>query len=154
MSRELMQQALTALNTCDWDYDYDEESYKTFDEDLVNAAAAALKEALAKPDLSIEANRVAYDVAMHYANKTKEKLAKPEQASNEPPDYLEPPTSDYHNGWEEGFEAAKNLYPQKTKREWVGLTDDEVFEFLSCGVNGREDINNIEEALRRKNERN
>ena len=30
--------------------------------------------ALAKPDLSIEANRVAYDVAMHYANKTKEKL--------------------------------------------------------------------------------
>jgi hypothetical protein len=29
---------------------------------------------LAKPDLSIESNRVAYDVAMHYANKTKEKL--------------------------------------------------------------------------------
>tara|TARA_R110000868_G_scaffold53527_1_gene167900 strand:+ start:66 stop:332 length:267 start_codon:yes stop_codon:yes gene_type:complete len=27
----------------------------------------------AQPDLSIEANRVAYDVAMHYANKTKEK---------------------------------------------------------------------------------
>tara|TARA_R110002126_G_scaffold4124_3_gene22172 strand:- start:370 stop:738 length:369 start_codon:yes stop_codon:yes gene_type:complete len=30
---------------------------------------------LAQPDLSIEANRVAYDVAMHYANKTKEKNA-------------------------------------------------------------------------------
>lgn len=30
--------------------------------------------ALANPDLSIEANRVAYDVAMYYANKTKEKL--------------------------------------------------------------------------------
>jgi len=37
------------------------------------------------------------------------------------------------------------------RREWVGLTDDEVFEFLSDGVDGREDINNIEEALRRKN---
>jgi hypothetical protein len=37
------------------------------------------------------------------------------------------------------------------RKEWVGLTDDEVFEFLSCGVNGREDINNIEEALRKKN---
>jgi len=36
-------------------------------------------------------------------------------------------------------------------KPWVGLTDDEVFEFLSCGVNGREDINNIEEALRSKN---
>lgn len=33
----------------------------------------ALRQALAQPDLSIEANRVAYDVAMHYANKTKEK---------------------------------------------------------------------------------
>jgi len=104
--REIMQQALAALNTCDWDYDSDESPHKTFDEDLVNAAAAALKEALAepeqeavcdkdpfycwsircqvgkvckhtapsKPDLSIEANRVAYDVAMHYANKTKEQL--------------------------------------------------------------------------------
>jgi len=40
-------------------------------------------------------------------------LAKPEQASNEPPDYVEPPTSDYHNGWEEGFEAAKNLFKGK-----------------------------------------
>jgi hypothetical protein len=50
MSRELLQQALDALNTCDWDYDYDEESYKTFDEDLVNAAAAALEAELAKPE--------------------------------------------------------------------------------------------------------
>jgi len=36
-------------------------------------------EILPPPDLSIEANQVAYDVAMHYANKTKEKLAKPER---------------------------------------------------------------------------
>jgi hypothetical protein len=48
MSRELLQQALTALNTCDWDYDSEEEPYKTFDEDLVNAAAAALKAELAE----------------------------------------------------------------------------------------------------------
>ena len=50
MSREIMQQAFDALNTCDWDYDYDEESYKTFDKDLVNAAAAALEAELAKPE--------------------------------------------------------------------------------------------------------
>ena len=42
-------------------------------------------------------------------------LAKPEQTSTEPPDYVEPPTSDYHNGWEEGFEAAKNLLKGKNK---------------------------------------
>ena len=50
MSRAIMQQALDALNTCDWDYDSDESPHKTFDEDLVNAAAAALKEALAEPE--------------------------------------------------------------------------------------------------------
>ena len=50
MSRAIMQQALDALNTCDWDYDGDENPYKTFDEDLVNEAAAALQEALAEPE--------------------------------------------------------------------------------------------------------
>lgn len=41
-------------------------------------------------------------------------LAQSEQASIEPPDYVEPPTSDYHNGWEEGFEAAKNLFKKES----------------------------------------
>jgi hypothetical protein len=113
-------------------------------------------------------------------------LAQPEQVSIEPPDYVEPITFDYHEGWEEGFKAgvgsAKNkkestpsnvdpllhggdgnyikqaqpeqepvayidhvsgkpkfidgyvvqtnydipLYTAPPKREWVGLTDDEI----------------------------
>jgi hypothetical protein len=44
----------------------------------------------------------------------RDELAKPEQASTEPPDYVEPPTSDYHNGWEEGFEVAKNLFKKRS----------------------------------------
>jgi hypothetical protein len=108
MNRAIMQQALTALNTCDWDYDSEEEPYKTFDEDLVNAAAAALKEALAEPDLRIEANRVAYDVAMHYANKTKEKLSEQEPVR-----------------WFQQFGDAP------PKREWVGLTQEERDELLN-----------------------
>jgi hypothetical protein len=36
------------------------------------------------------------------------------------PVYLAPPISDYHEGWEEGFKAAK--------KEWVGLTDEEVIK--------------------------
>jgi hypothetical protein len=44
----------------------------------------------------------------------RDELAKPEQASTEPPDYVEPPTSDYHNGWEEGFEIAKNLFKKES----------------------------------------
>lgn len=43
------------------------------------------------------------------------------------------------------------LYTAPPRKEWVGLTEDEVFEFLSGGVDGCEDINNIEEALRSKN---
>ena len=48
--------------------------------------------------------------ALAYAIELKLELAK---ISTEPPDYVEPPTSDYHNGWEEGFEAAKNLFKGK-----------------------------------------
>jgi hypothetical protein len=43
---EAMKQALEALDTCHWDYDYEEESYKTFDEDLVNNASEALRQAI------------------------------------------------------------------------------------------------------------
>ena len=36
------------------------------------------------------------------------------------PLYTAPPISDYHEGWEEGFKAAK--------KEWVGLTDEEIIK--------------------------
>jgi len=60
-------------------------------------------------DLADDLRRIPSDIAQTIAALEAE-LAKPEQASTEPPDYVEPPTSDYHNGWEEGFEAAKNLF--------------------------------------------
>lgn len=51
--------------------------------------------------------------AAAYIRQLQAELAKSKQVSTEPPDYVEPPTSDYHNGWEEGFEAAKNLFKEK-----------------------------------------
>ena len=53
------------------------------------------------------------DKALAAARELKE-LAQPEQKLNDPPAYVEPPTSDYHNGWEEGFEAAKNLFNKES----------------------------------------
>ena len=53
------------------------------------------------------------DKALAAARELKE-LAQPEQKLNDPPAYVEPPTSDYHNGWEEGFEAAKNLFKKES----------------------------------------
>jgi hypothetical protein len=72
MNRELLQQALNALRISAplghamEDYEYRHKVIKDIEAEL------------AKPDLSIEANRVAYDVAMYYANKTKANLAAPE----------------------------------------------------------------------------
>ena len=63
-------------------------------------------------DLADDLRRIPNDIAQTIAALEAE-IAKPEQASTEPPDYVEPPTSDYHNGWEEGFEAAKNLFKEK-----------------------------------------
>ncbi len=43
---DAMKKALEALNSCDWDYDYDGNAYKTFSENLVNDASKALRQAI------------------------------------------------------------------------------------------------------------
>ena len=53
-----------------------------------------------------------------------------------------PPISDYHEGWEEGFKAAK--------REWVGLTDGDYDELLT-GDWGGSLIKAVEAKLKEKN---
>ena len=42
-------------------------------------------------------------------------LAQPEQTPVEPPDYVEPVTFDYHDGWEEGFKAGVEAKTKGTK---------------------------------------
>jgi hypothetical protein len=51
-----------------------------------------------------------------------------------------PPISDYHEGWEEGFKAAKH--------KWVELTDDERDHFRSLGFVG---VLAVEAKLKEKN---
>ena len=67
--KELAEQAGLAYSK---DYDY----WVAWDDEIERFAALVRQDEriLTEPDLSIEANRVAYDVAMHYANRTKEKL--------------------------------------------------------------------------------
>jgi hypothetical protein len=59
-------------------------------------------------DPTLWTNKV--DKALAAASELKAELAQ----LVEPPNYVEPPTSDYHNGWEEGFEAAKNLFKKES----------------------------------------
>jgi GR25 family glycosyltransferase involved in LPS biosynthesis len=54
-----------------------------------------------------------------------------------------PPVSDYHEGWEEGFKAAK--------REWVGLTDEEARKFYEKYTNREKLIYAIDKFLEEKN---
>jgi hypothetical protein len=107
-------------------------------------------EILPPHDLSIEANRVAYDVAMHYANKTKEKLSKPEQ------DW-----SLLQATQESLREHQARIKELEARRQWVGLTDDEIFKddeimVANSGYGAnfetlRELTKTIESAVRRKN---
>lgn len=48
--RKLLQQALDALKTCDWDYDYDENPIQTYDEKAVVDAIEELEHELNKPE--------------------------------------------------------------------------------------------------------
>ena len=72
-------------------------------------AITALYKSFAQPDETETLKRCLFQ--MQEAAKA---LAQPEQKLNDPPAYVEPPTSDYHNGWEEGFEAAKNLFKKES----------------------------------------
>jgi len=72
MNKRLKELAVQAGFAFSRDYDY----WVAWDDEIERFAELVRQDerALVKPDLSIEANQVAYDVAMHYANKTKEKL--------------------------------------------------------------------------------
>lgn len=50
MSIKTMKQALDALNTCDYDYDYEESMYKTYDSKLIDLAIEALSQAIAEAE--------------------------------------------------------------------------------------------------------
>ena len=112
------------------------------------------------------------------ADEIKKELAKPEQKLNDPPSYVEPPTSDYHNGWEEGFEAAKNLFKKESapqnadprlllgrkdnctalaqpRKPWQGLTSEDWENTPDTGKQGCERdaelFDWIEQTLKDKN---
>lgn len=54
---------------------------------------------------------------------------------------------------EEQEEAAEYIRQLQAKREWVGLTDDELDHIQACGRNFWIDAAKIEQLLKDKNER-
>lgn len=132
--RELLQQALAALKTCDWDYDYEEESYQTFDNDLVNDAVNALEHELNKPDF------LTTDHLSPYEQGFVDGMAKQAQSSvDRAVNAMVTPTLVKLKGNEISF----------INKPWQTLTDDEI-----CSVADYDDMKfarSIEHLLREKN---
>jgi hypothetical protein len=152
MSIAAMKQALEALDTCHWDYDSEEESYKTFDEDLVNDAIEALRQAIEQAE---KPTRNAADFLAEKQGAFRDprvlimEFYKPEQ---EPVAVWELQGDGWNTiadaAWMETLPVGTKLYtaPPKRKneldiadrayfagkqagiaeREWVGLTDEEI----------------------------
>ena len=130
MSIEAMKQALEALETCHWDYDSEEESYKTFDEDLVNNAVEALRQAIEQAEYG--------KLTVKFGERAKE--------------YLE--------GAKKKWDTSDMAYrpngltidddTQEYKRPWIGLTDEEIHKIIDdCTPNEAEfeELNDFAKAI-------
>ena len=127
MSREIMQQALDALEMHVLGFDGVRK---------MELAIEALETALAQPDETETLKRCLFQ--MQEAAKV---LAQPEQ---EPINKM--PTKIFGPNLEQILNAA-GFY----KREWVGLTDEEIKGILDCGRGGLVDIKKAEQILKDKN---
>jgi hypothetical protein len=158
MSIEAMKQALEALDTCHWDYDSEEESYKTFDEDLVNDAIEALRQAIEEAEqwdtsdmahrsggLSVEQEKLC-KYCRGIGRVVCDGKCMPEQ---EPVSWAE--TNDLVCALLRQAHDVLACASYPFKRPWVGLTDEEIKNILDCGRGGLVDIKKAEQILREKN---
>jgi hypothetical protein len=53
--------------------------------------------------------------------------------------------------WETPTVVVMGRVPLYTKKEWVGLTDEEIKDILDCGRGGLVDIKKAEQKLKEKN---
>ena len=131
MSITVMKQALEALDTCNWDYDNDENSYKTYDEDAVNDAITALRQAIEQVEKQ--------EHVEESANSTKP-VAESETAKSweqKPVAWIhriikngellathvnQVPPEKYEKWW-----TSYPLYAAPPRKGWIGLTDEDLF---------------------------
>ena len=153
---DLRKAAEMALEALEWNYGTDlcdiENCMAWLDK--MNATIPALRQALAEPANSTtdlvepKASSQPEQEPFIYVREDNEKPFGGYEHCSEAdagafPVYTAPPISDYHEGWEEGFKAAK--------REWVGLTVDEARKFYEKYTNREELIYAIDEFLEEKN---
>ena len=161
MSREIMQQALKALkfNQSNWEG-------KPEAIEALEAALAQLEQALDHPnpaaqhwhDLYLAKCKDLHDrQAMLGAEiaALEEELEelKEDQIEQKPVAWMLPDYGDVLSASEDDGTGIYNipLYTAPPRKEWVGLTDDEIKSILDCGRGGLVDIKKVEQTLKDKN---
>jgi hypothetical protein len=176
--REAMKMALDALDSCEFDYDNNERQVRTFDALLVNAAHRALHEALAQPDETETLKRCLFQ--MQEAAKALAQDEPPFELTDagadtnisrglepkgsgmvtlhQPVAWMMPDYGDVLSASEADGTGIYNipLYTAPPKREWVGLTQEEVQEIAKQLIDDAAYCSThfaiaIEAELRRKN---
>jgi hypothetical protein len=122
----------------------------------------AMKQALAKFERLWEIGiDVEYKIELLPEIRILRQAIKAAENPDEPPDYVEPVTTDYHEGWEEGFKAGNALAPPKREQEawdtsdmahrsgglsveqepvaWVYVNEDGECEQIEYGTDGCDD---------------
>lgn len=120
--RELLQQALAALKTCDVDYDYDENPYDTYDQAAVEDAIEALEHELNKPKQEPVALERVEQYRMQMAAISTAAIGYWKEGDNIHQDYNTIALRDVAKLYAKYSE----LYTAPPKREWQGLTDEEI----------------------------
>jgi hypothetical protein len=130
MSIITMKQALDALNTCDYDYDYEESMYKTYDSKLIDLAIEALSQAIAEAEKEATLQEIS-DIGQEIEQ---EPVAWVRDLTSPQPHCV---TSMKYLSIADTDAGVKYIpvYAAPPKREWVGLTDEEMSDTYNCHYN-------------------
>ena len=153
--RKAAEMALEALLTCDVDYDYDENSYNTFDAEDVSEAIESLRQALAQPEFDTpESHIVKWSIPVDPNNFgepiTQQDHGFDRTASHLAGEYVDTAQPKHEAIYEYSEIGSKTRI--RAAKTWQGLTDDEIENILDCGRGGLVDIKKAEAKLREKNE--
>lgn len=145
--RETMQMALDAL---EWNTAHSDD-----DNAKKHEAIEALRQALAQPEIPMSPEHLPQYIATNNIKPTTEGGggAGGTQPEQEPVAYIDHVSGKpkFIDGYVVQTDYDIPLYTTPPKREWVGLTDDEVKDILDCRRGGLVDISKAQQLLKDKN---
>ena len=152
---DVMKQALEALDTCHWDYDSEEESYKTFDEDLVNDASEALRQAIEQAEKQEPVTHaviagVLFDFMGWLTSRQKRLVLSSCDDASPAVKVIDEFAKMRGLSLDDAKVKDWQSMTAPPKREWVGLTDEEMQYIKSQWLSGEYSFDGYFEAIEAK----